>query len=132
MHSDAEARETVRELFKQLEGFSARSGALAFVVARRNPQEYERILESAKRAEEFIGRPMMAMDSEFKSVYAALDDPQSNWCEAVKAMLKPGPRVWSGDEALAQMQHMNSLYARFEEEERRAEEGYKGDAGFAT
>ena len=89
-------------------------------------------MESAKKAEQFIGRPMMAMDSEFKSVYTALDDPQSNWCEAIRAMFKPGPRVWSGAEAVAKMQHMNSLYARFEEEERKVEEGYKGDAGFAT
>jgi hypothetical protein len=132
MYSDAEARQTVRELVKSLEAFSARSGGLAFVVARSNPQEYERILDSAKRAEEFIGKPMMAADPEFKNVYAALDNPESNWCDAIRAMLKPGERTWFGAEAKAQMDFMSSLYERFDEEERKAKEGQKGDPGIGS
>jgi hypothetical protein len=132
MYDDAEARQTVRELVKTLEAISDRSGALAFVVARKNPNEYERLLESAGRAEEFILKPMMELDPDLKNVYAALDNPASNWCEAIKVMLKSTVQTWSGDKALAHMEFMNGLYARFEEEERRAQEGYKGDPGFAT
>jgi len=129
MYDDAEARQVVRELVKNLEAFSARSGGLAFVVARRNPREYERILESAKRAEDFIGKPMLAADPDFKTVYAALDDPESNWCDAIKAMLRSGERSLFGAEAKAQRDFVSSLFARFEEEERKAEESQKGDPG---
>lgn len=132
MYDDAEARKTVRELIQCFEAFAARSTGLAFVVARKDPREYERILESAERAEEFIAKPMLAADPKFQNIYAALDNADSNWCEAIKAMLKPGPNSLYGDEAFARMEFMRGISDRFEEEERKAQEGWRGDAGFAT
>ena len=132
MCDDAEARQTVRALVKSFEAISDRSGALASVVARKNPKEYQELLKSAERAEEFTLKPMMAVYSDLKNVYAALDNPASNWCEAVKAMLQSQGQTWFGDEALAHKEFKSDLYARFEEEERKAQEGRQGDRGFAT
>jgi len=46
MVDDGEARDAVRQLMKRLEFIDAQSGALAYVLAKRDSQEYARLLES--------------------------------------------------------------------------------------
>jgi len=50
MVNDAEAREAVRQLMKRFEFIAAQAGAMAYVLAKRDSQEYARLLEAAEVA----------------------------------------------------------------------------------
>jgi hypothetical protein len=91
MVGDAEARDAVRQIVKRLELIAAQGGALAYVLAKRDPQEYARLLE-------------------------ALDDPRADWSKAVMAMLNRGGIELTGKRAIEGIKFVQGLEGRFDAE----------------
>jgi hypothetical protein len=116
MVSDAEARDAVRQLMKRFDFIAAQGLAMAYVLAKRDQQEYARLLEAAEIAMKTVIQPMNDADQDSSEVYAALDDPRADWCKAVVAMLNRGAIVFEGEQALERLKFMQSLDERFDAE----------------
>ena len=114
MASDKDARKTVRRLLERLEAIADRSVALAYVLARRDSNQYAQLLETAEIAEETVIRPVADRDGDMLYVYAALDDPIGDWVKAVDTMLDRGPICFNGNEVLARREFMQTLDQRFD------------------
>src|SRR6266571_1208940 len=116
MVSDAEARDAVRQLMKRFEFIAAQAGALAYVLAKRNSQEYARLLEAAEVALKTVIQPINDADKGASAVYTALDDPRADWSKALVAMLNRGPIESTGEQAIEQFRFVQSLEERFDAE----------------
>jgi hypothetical protein len=114
MVNDAEARDAVRQLMKRFEFIAAQGLAMAYVLAKRDLQEYARLLEAAEVALETVVQPMNDADKVANAVYAALDDPRADWSKAVAATLNRGAIVFTGEQAIEQLKFMQSLEERFD------------------
>jgi len=132
MYDYTEARKTVRALLETFEEAIARSMGLAYVVCRKYPGEYEKLLASAERAHEIVVKPVMAADPDWNRAYAALSDASVNWCEAVNAIRTSQGQEWFGEDARTRMNFMNDLYARFDAAEREAKKRREGDPGIGV
>jgi hypothetical protein len=93
MVSDAEARNAVLHLMKRFDLIQAQHLGLAYVLAKRDSEEYARLLEAADEAITAVIQPLADADVERGQVYAALDDPNADWCKAVLSMLDQGPTI---------------------------------------
>ncbi len=100
MVDDAEARDAVRQLMKRFEFIAAQGLAMAYVLAKRDKQEYARLLEDAEIALKTVVQPMIDADGGSSEVYASLDDPRADWTKALVAMLNRGPIVFTGEQAI--------------------------------
>ncbi len=116
MVSDAEARDAVRQLMKRFEFIAAQGGAMAYVLAKRDSQEYARLLEAAEVALKTVILPMNDADKDSNAVYAALDDPHAEWSKAVVAMLNQGAIEFTGEQAIERFKFMQRLEERFDAE----------------
>jgi hypothetical protein len=116
MVDDAEARDAVRQLMKRFEIIAAQGNAMAYVLAKRDSQEYARLLEAAEVAMKTVIQPLSEADQDSSEVYAALDDPRADWSKAVVAMLNRGAIVFTGEQAIERLKFMQSLEERFDAE----------------
>ena len=116
MVSDTEARSAVRRLLERLDLIDGQSAGLAYVLARRDRQGYERLLEDAEIAQKIVVGPLLGDDEGHKQVYRALSDANADWAKAVMAMLEQGPIEFTEDEAFRRLERMRSLDERFDEE----------------
>jgi hypothetical protein len=116
MVGDAEARDAVRQLVKRLELIAAQGGALAYVLAKRDPQEYARLLEAAEVALKTVIQPISDADRDCSSIYEALDDPRADWSKGVMAMLNRGGIELTGRRAIEGIKFVQSLEGRFDAE----------------
>ena len=116
MADDAEARDAVRQLVKRFEFIAAQGGAMAFVLAKRDSQEYARLLDAAEVALKTVIQPISDADGDWSAVYEALDDPRADWSKAVVTMLNRGPIELWGQQALERIKFVQSLEARFDAE----------------
>jgi hypothetical protein len=116
MGDDAEARDAVRQLMKRFEFIAAQGGALAYVLAKRDAQEYARLLEVAEVALKTVIQPISDADQDWSAVYAALDDLHADWSKAVVAMLNRGAIESTGEQAIERFKFVQSLEDRFDAE----------------
>jgi len=116
MVDDAEARDAVRQLMKRFEIIAAQGNAMAYVLAKRDSQEYARLLEAAEVAMKTVIQPLSEADGGSSAVYAALDDPHADWSKAVLAMLNRGAIEFTGEQAIEHFKFMQSLEERFDAE----------------
>jgi len=93
MASDGEARNAVLHLMKRFDLIQAQHLGLAYVLAKRDSEEYARLLEAADQAITTVIQPLADSDVKRGQVYAALDDPDADWCKAVLSMLDQGPII---------------------------------------
>ncbi len=114
MVDDAEARDAVRQLMKRFEFTAAQELAMAYVLSKRDSQEYAGLLEAAEVALKTVVQPVMDTDEGASAVYAALDDPGADWTKAVVAMLNRGAIVLTGESAIERFKFMQSLEERFD------------------
>jgi hypothetical protein len=91
MINDTEARETVRQLMRQFEAVAVQALGMAYVLAKKDKEEYARLIEAAERVIPTVIQPLVDADSQRREVYAALDDPGADWCGALRGMLDRGP-----------------------------------------
>jgi hypothetical protein len=105
--SDSEARDAVRQLMDRFETISSQGNALAYVLAKKDLNEYARLLEAAERAIPTVVQPLVDADPLRGQVHAALDDPNGDWPKAVMSMLNRGPIILTGDQALDQIRRLN-------------------------
>jgi len=97
---------------------------MAYVLAKRDSQEYARLLEAAEVALKAVIQPINDADQDSSEVYAALDDPRADWSKAVLAMLNRGVIVFTGEQAIERSKFVQSLEDRFDAE---MKERNKGD-----
>jgi hypothetical protein len=116
MVDDAEARDAVRQLMKRFEFIAAQAGAIAYVLAKRDSQEFARLLEAAEVAMKTVIQPISDADGVSSAVYAALDDPRADWSKAMVAMLNRGAIEFTGEQAIERFKFMQSLEERFDAE----------------
>ncbi len=116
MVDDAEARDAVRQLMKQFDFIASQGLAMAYVLAKRDSQEYARLLEAAEVALKTVIQPISDADQDWSAVYAALDDPRADWSKAVLAMLNRGVIVFTGEQAIERSKFVQSLEDRFDAE----------------
>ena|SRR6266850_195946 len=114
MVDDAEARNAVRELMKRVDLIAAQGAAMAYVLAKRDLQEYARLLEAAEVALKTVIQPISDADRDFSAVYAALDDPRADWSKAVAAMLNRGAIEFTGEQAIERIKFVQDLEERFD------------------
>jgi len=126
MVDDAEAREAVRQLMKRFEFIAAQAGAMAYVLAKRDAQEYSRLLEAAEVALKTVIQPMSDADRDWSAVHAGLDDPRADWSKAVLAMLNQGAIEFTGEQAIERFKFMQSLEERFDAEMKKRNKGDEG------
>jgi len=133
MVDDAEARDAVRQLMKRFEFIAAQGHAMAFVLAKRDSQEYARLLEAAEVAMNTVIRPICDADADSSAVYAALDDPRADWGKAVMAMLNQGVIELTGEKAIERMKFVQDLEKRFDAEMKdRNKSGEEGEPGIGN
>jgi hypothetical protein len=111
-----EAREAVRQLMKRFEFIAEQAGAMAYVLAKRDPQEYARLLEAAEVAMKTVIQPISDADHDWGAVYAALDAPRADWSKAVVGMLNQGVIELTGEKADERMKFVQDLEKRFDAE----------------
>ena len=116
MADDAEGRDTVRQLMKRFEFIAAQAGAMAYVLAKRDPHKYARLLVAAEVALKTVTQTISNADRDFIAIYAALDDPRADWSKAVAAMLDRGATEFTGEEAIERFAFLQSLEERFHAE----------------
>src|SRR5260370_41630276 len=116
MVDDAEARDAVRQLMKRFELIASQGLAMAYVLAKRDSQEYPRLLEAAEVALKTVVQPMNDADEGSGVVYTALDDPRADWSKAVVTMLNRGAIEFTGEQAIERIKFMQSLEERFDAE----------------
>jgi hypothetical protein len=80
----------VRGLIKRFDSINSQYLDLAYVLAKRDTNEYASLLEAAERAIPTMIKRAVTADMHRKG-YAALDDPNADWCKAALAMLNQGP-----------------------------------------
>ena len=114
MADDGEARDAVRQLMKRFELIAMQAGAIAYVLAKRDSQEFARLLEAAEVAMKTVIQPISDADGVSSAVYAALDDPCADWSKAVVAMLNQGGIEFTGQQAIERFKLMQSLEERFD------------------
>jgi len=107
MVNDAEARTAVRQLMERFDITCAQLLGMAYVLARKNPDEYARLLEAADKAIAAVIQPMINTDVQRMQVYAALDDPSMNWCKPLLDMLNQGAVTLTVDQAIDQLRLWN-------------------------
>jgi hypothetical protein len=91
MVSDTEARNAVRQLMKRFDLIQGQHLGLAYVLAKRDAAEYARLLDAAEGVIPTVIQPVADADALHSQVYAALDNPNADWCQAVLSMLNQGP-----------------------------------------
>jgi hypothetical protein len=116
MVDDAEARDAVRQLLKRFEVIADQAGAIAYVLAKRDSQEFGRLLEAADVAIKTVIQPLSDADGVASAVHAALDDPRADWSKAVVAKLDQGVIEFTGEQAIERFKFMQSLEERFDAE----------------
>jgi hypothetical protein len=116
MVDDAEARDAVRQLMKRFDFIAAQGVAMAYVLAKKNKQEYARLLEAAEVALKTVIQPLHDADGGSSSVYAALDDPSADWSKAVAAILGRGVNEYTREKAIERFKFVQSLEERFDAE----------------
>jgi len=116
MVDDAEARDAVRQLMKRFELIAAQGVAMAYVLAKKDKEEYARLLEAAEVALKTVIQPLGDADGGSNSVYAALDDPSADWSKVVAAMLGRGAIEYTGKKAIERFKFVQSLEERFDAE----------------
>jgi hypothetical protein len=97
MVSDAEARNAVLHLMKRFDLIQAQHLGLAYVLAKRDSEEYARSLEAADKAITTVIQPLADSDVKRGQVYAALNDPDADW--SVLSMLDQGPITLTRDKS---------------------------------
>jgi hypothetical protein len=132
MVDDVEARDAVRQLMKRFEFMAAQGDAMAYVLAKRDSQEYARLLEAAEVALRTVIQPISDADRDWSAVYAALDDPRADWSKAVVAMLNQGPIEFTGEQAIERFKFMQSLEERFDAEMKDKNESDEEEPGIGN
>jgi hypothetical protein len=123
MLNDTEARNAVRQLMKRFELINDQHLGLAFVLAKRDPQDYARLLKSAELATTIVIQPLDDADGDYHQVHTALDDPDADWPKAVIAMLNRGPIEMTGNQAIERLKLVQNLEARFDAENKERNKG---------
>jgi hypothetical protein len=126
MVDDVEARDAVRQLMKRFEFIAAQGGAMAYVLAKRDSQEYARLLEASEVALRTVIQPISDADQDSSAVYAALGDPKADWSKAVLGMLNRGAIEFTGEQAIERFKFMQSLEDRFDAEMKKRNKGDEG------
>ena len=103
MVNDAEARKAVRQLMERFDVIGGQLIGLAYVLAKRDSHEYAQLLEAADKAIATVVQPVADNDVQRRQVYAALDDPNAEWCKAVMSMLSQGPVTLTLCQAIDQL-----------------------------
>jgi hypothetical protein len=129
MVNDTEARNAVRQLMQRFELIAAQVSGVAYVLAKRDPQDYARLLESAELATTVVIRPSMDARGENSQVYSALDDPNADWPKAVFAMLNEGAIEFTGNEAIERFKLMRELDEKFDAESKKRKKTIDGRSG---
>lgn len=132
MVEDAETRDAVRQLMKRFELIAAQGVAMAYVLAKRDKEEYARLLEAAEVALKTVIQPLDDADGGSSSVYAALDDPSADWSKAVVAMLNRGAIEFTGDQAIERFKFVQSLEERFDAEMKNRERDEDEEPGIGN
>jgi len=99
---------------KRVDLIAAQGAAMAYVLAKRDLQEYARLLEAAEVALKTVIQPISDADRDFSAVYAALDDPRADWSKAVAAMLNRGAIEFTGEQAIERIKFVQDLEERFD------------------
>ena len=116
MVDDAEVRDVVRQLMRRFEFIAAQAGAIAYVLAKKDSQEFARLLEAADVAMKTVIQPLSDADGGSSAVYAALDDPRADWSKAVAEMLSGGVIELTGERAIERIKFIQTLDERFDAE----------------
>jgi hypothetical protein len=107
--NDAEARNVVRQLMQRFDSIDVQHTSLTHVLAKEDPQEYTRLLETAEKITPKIAQVLAIIDDARRHAYAALDDRNANWCEAVLSWLnKKGPTTLSTEQGFKATDLMSS------------------------
>jgi hypothetical protein len=100
MVDDSEARRAVRLLMERFETIAEQRNALAYVLAKRDRNEYARLLEAAEKMIPAVIQPLIDRDVQRSQMYAALDDANADWPKAVLSMLNQDTIILSADQAM--------------------------------
>ena len=98
MVNDIEARDAVRQLLKRYDSVNAQYLGMTYVLVQRDANEYARLLEATEKANPTVIQIAAVGDEVHGQVYAALDDPNADWCKAVFSMLNQGPIILTRDQ----------------------------------
>lgn len=121
MVTDAEARRAVRALMERFDSITDQFAGLAYVLSRRDLQQYARLSESAERATTLVIQPLREADGDNEEVYSALDDPEADWCKAIYAMLDQEEVILEGDQGIERLRLLEELGERFDAEDKKGD-----------
>ena len=91
MTTDIQARKAVRALVERFEQMSAQHLTLAYLLAKKDPAAYARLLEEASATMATVIQPVITADIARSQMYMALEDPNADWSAALVNMLNQGP-----------------------------------------
>jgi hypothetical protein len=97
MVSDTDARNVVRQLMQRLDVINSQRLGLAYALAERDLAAYGRLLEEVEGVIATMIQP--DLDAEHRQLYAALDDPSTDWSKEVLSVLDSEPIYIGRDQA---------------------------------
>jgi hypothetical protein len=109
MPSDSEVRDVVRQLMRRFDSMDARYASFLHVVAKKDPEEYTRLLDTSERIIPKVTKVLAIGDTMHRQVYESLDDPNADWCKVVLSWLnQKGPIILTREEGFERMRLMES------------------------
>ena len=96
---DAETRNVVRKLMQRCDLLDAQYASLCYILAKKDPEEYTRTLEAAEAIGPKITQTLAIISESRQRAYAAIEDANADWYEAVNAWLdEKGPIILSREQ----------------------------------
>ncbi len=109
MPSDSEVRDVVRQLMRRFDSMDARYASFLHVVAKKDPEEYTRLLDTSERITPKVTKVLAVGDILHRRVYESLDEPNADWCKAVLSWLnQKGPIILTREQGFERMRLMES------------------------
>jgi hypothetical protein len=109
MPSDSEVRDVVRQLMRRFDSMDARYASFLHVMAKKDPEEYTRLLDTSERIIPKVTKLLAIGDTLHRQVYESLDDPDADWCKAVLSWLNQnGPIILTREQMFESMRLMES------------------------
>jgi hypothetical protein len=109
MPSDSEVRDVVRQLMRRFDSMDAQYASFLHVVAKKDREEYTRLLDTAERIIPKVTKVLAIGDTLHRQVYESLDDPNGDWCKTMLSWLtREGPIILNREQMFESMHLMES------------------------
>jgi hypothetical protein len=94
---------------RRFDSMDARYASFLHVVAKKDPEEYTRLLDTSERIIPKVTKVLAIGNTLHRQVYESLNDPNADWCKAMLSWLtREGPIILTREQIFESMRLMES------------------------